>query len=196
MAFARKYEYYEVRDMLKTAEGANSPVTNQGGHSRGLHAMTAGGLDLAAQLHRVTKAPGESNSQFKNRGGTGKTGAFKTLLQQGSAACEGLNSTAGQAALAVFDDAAHAGKKIRIVLSVSGIKESGFLPGTLSPHATTVKKNDVAVQTLATSGVQLILDRGANGTSFQIQTCYPLTDPFVTNWDAKEMPANVVLASG
>ena len=145
MAFARKYEYFEVRQMLKDAEGVASPVTGQGGHSRGLHAMSPGHLDKTAQLDRVTKRVGESNNQFKNRGGTGKTGAFKTLLQQGSAACEAMNSAAGQAALAVFDDVAHAGKRLRISIQVAGVKEAGFLPGTLAPHSTTVKKGDAAV---------------------------------------------------
>ena len=161
-----------------------------------MHAMSRHGLDKAAQLHRVTKAPGESNKQFEKRGGTGKTGAFKSLLKQGSAACEGLNSPAGQDALAIFDDTAHAAKKIRGVLSVAGVKEAGFLPGTLAPHSTNVKKGDAAVQTLATAGVQLFLDRGAAGTTFQIQTCYPLADPFLTNWNAVEMPGKIALAAG
>jgi hypothetical protein len=196
MAFARKYEYFEVRDMLKRAEGVASPVTGQGGHARGLHAMSPGHLDKAAQLDRVTKRPGESNNQFKNRGGTGKTGAFKSLLQQGSAACEALNSAAGQAALAVFDDIAHAGKKLRISIQVAGIKEAGFLPGTLAPHSTTVKKGDAAVSTLATTGVMMIIDRGANSATMQIQTCYPLSDPTATSWDVVEMPAKTQVASG
>jgi len=195
MAFARKYEYYEVRQMLQNAEGTASPVTGKGGHSRGLHAMSPGHLDEAAQLDRVTKRPGESNNQFKKRGAV-KTGAFKTQLQQGSAACEALNSSAGQAALAVFDNATHAGKKLRITLQLAGVKEAGFLPGTLAPHSTTVKKGDAAVTTLATTGVMVIVDRGAHATTMQIQTCYPLSDPTTTNWEVVEMPSQAQIASG
>ena len=158
--------------------------------------MSPGHLDKTAQLDRVTKRVGESNNQFKNRGGTGKTGAFKTLLQQGSAACEALNSAAGQAALAAFDDATHAGKRLRISMQVAGVKEAGFLPGTLAPHSTTVKKGDAAVTTLATTAVMMIVDRGANATTMQIQTCYPLSDPTVTKWDVVEMPAKTQIASG
>jgi len=196
MAFARKYEYFEIRQMLKDAEGAASPVTGKGGHSRGLHAMSPGHLDKAAQLDRVTKRVGESNSQFKKRGAT-KTGAFKTLLQQGSAACEAMNSPACQAALALFDDAMHVGKKLRISIQVAGIKEAGFLPGTLAPHSTTVKKGDTAVTMVgATTGVMMIVDRGANATTIQIQTCYPLSDPTATNWQVVEMPSNTQIAAG
>lgn len=195
MPIARTYEYYEVRDMLKKAEQTNSPVTNERGHGRGLHAMSPGWLDRAHQLDRVTKRPNESNNQFKKRG-AGRTGAFMNQIQQGSAACEALNSPTGQAVLAVFDDPAHAGKRIRVVITVTGIKESGFLPGTLAPHATLVKKGDAAVQTLVTNGVLLILDRGPNGTSAHIQTCYPSSDAVASSWSAIDFATKAVLASG
>ncbi len=197
MPFARNYEYSEVRSMLQSAEGAPSPVTNQAGHSRTLHAMSVGGLNRQAQMHRVTKAVGESNNQFKARGGTGTTGAFLNKIQQGSAACEALNSPTGQAALAIFDDPAHSGKPVRITLEVAGVKEAGFLPGSVAPHATKVKKNDAAVQTVATTGVMLILDRGSNGASFQIQTCYPLNVvPCIGKWNAVDNSTKISLGFG
>ncbi|HKE93749.1 MAG TPA: hypothetical protein VKB34_05545 [Povalibacter sp.] len=182
--------------MLKDAEGRASPVTGKGGHARGLHAMSPGHLDEAAQLDRVTKRGNETKKQFKKRGGVGTTGAFKTLLQQGSAACEALNSDAGQAALAVFDNPAHAGKKLRINMEISGIKEAGFLPGTLAPHSTKVKQGDASVSTMATTGVMIVIDRGANGATLQIQTCYPLSGGTATSWKVQEMPSQTVIASG
>jgi hypothetical protein len=195
MAFARKYEYFETRQMLKDAEGVASPVTGMGAHSRSLHGMSIGHLDEASQLDRVTKRPGESNNSFKKRGAT-KTGAFKTLLQQGSAACEALNSSTGQAALALFDNMTHAGKKLRMTLQIAGVKEAGFLPGTITPHCTTVKKGDASVNTVATTGVMIIIDRGANANKMHIQTCYPLSDPMLSNWDVVEMPSKTLVGNG
>jgi hypothetical protein len=44
--------------------------------------------------------------------------------------------------------------------------------------------------------VMMIVDRGANATTMQIQTCYPLSDPTATNWKVDEMPGNTQIASG
>ena len=134
MAFARKYEYFEVRLMLQAAEGVDSPVTQQPAHSRVLHAMGGGGTGatLGNMLDRVTKRPGESGNQFKKRG-AGATGAFTTQLQQGSAACEALNSRVGQEALAWFDDIEYQGSGLRLVLTAPVTRELGFLPASGAP---------------------------------------------------------------
>nr|WP_314621577.1 hypothetical protein [uncultured Noviherbaspirillum sp.] len=195
MSFARKYEYFEIRPMMANAGKTDSPLTGQHGHAQSLHAMSPGNLGKAQQLDRVTKRAGESNNQFKRRG-AGATGAFLNQVQQGFAVCEALNSPLGQVALVVLDSAANMGKNIRIVLTVAGVKEAGFLPGTLAPHATAVAKGDTNVQTKSTSGVKLILDRSAHATSFHIQTCYPLTDPTTGSWTATEFPDQQLLASG
>jgi hypothetical protein len=198
MVMARKYEHFEVRDLLRNAEGTASPITGKGGHSRGLHAMSPQVFDKASQLDRVTKRPDESNSRFKKRGGTKTTGAFMNVIQQSSAATQALNSTYGQNSLAVFDDLAHASVPVRIVLAVVGIKEADFIPGSLAPHSTTVTQGETSVTVVgSTSGVQLILDRAAGATSFQIQTCYPLSGATVsTNWKAENYTDKTELGSG
>jgi hypothetical protein len=197
MAFARKYEYFEVRHMLQAAEGVDSPVTQQPAHSRVLHAMGGGGTGatLGNMLDRVTKRPGESGNQFKKRG-AGATGAFTTQLQQGSAACEALNSRFGQDALAWFDDVEYQGFGLRLVLTAPISRQLGFLPASGAPSAYAVKKGDAAVTKAAnTSGVKLIIDRAANGNTMHIQTCYPLNGAApVAEWDVTDMSGRTVVA--
>lgn len=201
MPFAKHYEIFEVGAMLRAAEGTNSPVTGQAGHSRGLHATSGGGTTgatMVAMLDRVTKRPNESNSQFKQRDGTGKTGAFATQVLQISAATQALNSGPGQAALAVLDDPTHAGAPLRIVMTIPIAKEYGFLASSGAPSYATVKKNDVAVTRVqASCSINMIIDRGAGGTTLQIQTCYPVDGVGIpASWSVKNFATKTVVAQG
>jgi hypothetical protein len=201
MPFARHYEYFEVRALLREAEGVASPVTGVGAHSRSLHAKaTPGGqgATAAAMLHRTHKLPGESNSQFSNRGGVPKTSAFKNLVQQAAAATEALNSAKGQAALAVLDDQAHRAKRLRLSMDIPVTREMGFLPASGAPSLTVAHKDSPTLdKTQNTSAVRLIIDRGPGGTTLHIQTCIPLGGPApAAAYSVKDMTTNSVVASG
>ncbi len=201
MPFAKQYEYFEVRELLRNAEGVASPVTGVGAHSRTLHAKaTPGGQGTteAAMLHRTHKAVGESNNQFKNRGGTATTSAFKNLIQQASAATEALNSAKGQAALAVLDDGAHSAENLRLSMDIPVTAEMGFLPASGAPSLTVANKNSAALnKTQNTSAVRLIIDRGAGGTALHIQTCIPLGGAApAASWSVKNMTTGAVVGSG
>jgi hypothetical protein len=201
MPFVKQYEYFEVRQMLRDAEGVASPVTGVGAHSRVLHAKaTPGGVGTTdtQMVDRTHKRVGESNSQFGNRGGVPKTSAFKNLLQQGSAACEALNSTAGQAALAIFDSGAHAGINLRMSLDVPITREMGFMPFSGAPSLQISTKTTAGVdKTQNTSGVRLIIDRGAGAGAMHIQTCIPLGGAApVPAWSVVSMPGSAAVANG
>ncbi len=198
MAYAKKYESYEVRAMLQEAEGAKSPVTGAPAHSRSLHAqaMHGGeGIDKTALTKRVDTT-GLSNNQKKKL--PGASSMFPNLIMQSSAAVEALNSASGQTALAEFDKAANNGKKLRMVLQVANIKEAGFLPGTMAPSVTYVQKGAApAAQSAATTGVRIIVDRDTANNKIFIQTCIPLNTPAAaTSWSVKDTVANTTLASG
>ncbi|BBO89327.1 hypothetical protein [Desulfosarcina ovata] len=202
MAYARKYETYEVRELLKGAEGVVSPVTGQDAHSRILHAKSihgGEGVTDTDMLDRVTWMGSESKNAFKKRGGKTLTSAFPNLILQGSAATQALNSTAGQNGLAVFDSPAHTGKKLRLFLKVANIKEHGFLPETTAPSVVLAKggkkKNTSNLGTGVTTGVVMIVDRGMS--EIHIQTCYPNSQvPAQTSWSVTDMATKVKLASG
>jgi hypothetical protein len=200
MPHARHYETFEVRAMLKNAEGVASPVTGIGAHSRVLHALsTPGGegVDNAGMMYRTHKQVGESNNAFKNRGGAVQTSAFANLIQQSDAACQALNSSKGYEALSVFDATQHANKYLRLVLDASGIREIGFLnlgPGRMK----TVGKNDTSVTKTQANGVRLIIDRGPSATAFHIQTCFPLSNLGASTYEVTDMGNGLkqVIASG
>jgi len=201
MPIARSYQSFEVREMLQRAEHTASPVTGVDAHSRSLHAMrTPGGVGVnqPEMMHRTHKLPTESNTGFKNRGGAVRTSTFANLLQQADAACQALNSTLGQRALAVLDMPAHAGKNLRLTLEFGPIRQAGFLPAAGAPHMHTVHKNDAAVQTpgAGATGVRLIADRAAGGTSLHVQTCFPLDALPVSSFKIRDMTANIDVASG
>jgi hypothetical protein len=200
MAFHRKYETYEVRELLRNAEGVASPVTGQGAHARSLHAKaTPGGqgVTTAGMLDRVTKRPKESNKAFKKRDGKTLTSAFPNLILQGAAATQALNSTAGQAALALFDDVNYTGAPLRIWLRVMNIKEHGFLPATCAPSVILAKKKVTTLQTSVTTGVVMIIDRGAGAQKLHIQTCYPDSNPKnTTAWSVTNKATKVDIATG
>jgi hypothetical protein len=197
MAFVRRYEDFEVRDMLKTSESSLSPVSGQQGHARGLHAMTPGGLSQGDQLNRVTKLAGETNKQFQNRGGTKTTGAFRNQLHQAAAACQALNSPAGQAALTLLDDPSHTASKLRVTLTVANITELAALSIAASTQGTSVTKGDATVSRRVATGVQVILDRDAGGDRLHIQTCYPLyQSALISAWEVSDKTNKTVIARG
>lgn len=200
MPFARPYETFEVRQLLQNAEGNASPVTGVGAHSRGLHSQsTPGGVgvDDAAMILRTHKQPGESNNQFKNRGGAVQTSAFRNLLQQADAACQALNSIIGYRALQVFDNPAHAGQNLRMTLEVTGIKEAGFMPGSAAQRMATIHKTQAAVNRPGAAGVRLIIDRAAGGGTLHIQTCFPVDSlPAGSHFEVKDMGSNTTVAVG
>lgn len=190
MAMARLYQTFEVREMLQKAEGASSPVTGVAAHSRVLHAQaTPGGVGTTPgeMMLRTHKQVGESNTQFSNRGGTTRTSAFNSLMEQADAVCQALNSTQGQSALQVFDAPAHAAKKLRATIDFGPIKQFGFLDVGAGAMKT-VHKTDADVQDPGggAAGVRVILDRGANGTTFHIQTSMPLDTLAGTKFEVKE----------
>lgn len=200
MAFARKYETYEVREMLKNAEGVNSPTTNQPAHSRTLHAKSihhGEGVTDLGMLDRVTKRVGESNKQFKKRDGKTLTSSFSNLILQGAAATQALNSTAGQNALAVLDNPTHSTKPLRIFLRLANIKEQGFLPATVAPSVIIAKKKKTTLETSVTTGVIMIIDRGVSRSVIHIQTCYPDSRvPCNTSWSVSDISSKTQIASG
>ncbi len=198
MAYSRQYESYEIREMLRNAEGVASPVTGAPAHSRGLHAKSIGGgegMTKTALAARVDIS-GLTKNQAKKL--PGASSMFPSLITQSSAAVEALNSTAGQTALAEFDNAAHSGKPLRMVLQVANIKEAGFLPGTMAPSVTYVKKGAApTAQSTATTGVRIIVDRDEPKSKIFIQTCIPLNVPApTTNWSVKNTTTNATIASG
>lgn len=199
MPMARHYQSFEVRAMLQNAEGVNSPVTGVAAHSRTLHAQaTPGGEGTTpgAMMLRTHKQVGESNSQFNNRGGTGKTSAFGNLLQQADAVCQALNSMKGQAALGVFDNPTHAAVPLRATIDFGPLKQMGFLPGSGAAPMKTITKTDALIQKPVggAAGIRLILDRGANQNSFHIQTCMPLDTMPAVKYEVKN--GNVSVANG
>ncbi|MBT9554523.1 MAG: hypothetical protein IV100_00785 [Myxococcales bacterium] len=198
MAIARRYETFEVRGMLQGAEGVASPVTGAGAHSRGLHALkTPGGTGVnhSDMMYRTHKQVGESNNQFKNRGSAAQTSAFANLIQQADAACQGLNSPTGQAALGVLDDPTYSGRKLRVTLDVNNLKEIGFL-GLGSGKMSTVSKTDMSVISTSAKGVRLIFDRDGGSTAIHIQTCFPLAILATPAYSVIDMTSKAVVANG
>jgi hypothetical protein len=198
MAYKRKYEDYEVRALLKNAEGVASPVTGAPAHSRSLHAQSlqgGDGISEAALVARVDTT-GLSNAQKKKV--PSASSMFPNLVMQSAAAVQALNSTTGQAALATFDDPANATKLLRMTLQMANIKEAGFLEATAAPTVTYVNKgNGPVAQTTATTGVRLIIDRDNGANSIFIQTCIPLNTPGAgSSWEVKDWGTKAVLASG
>lgn len=202
MPFARRYESWEVRRLLQSSEGAPSPVTTAPAHARNLHAMTAtaGRTDTFrnGMMHRTHKAPGESNNQFRARGGAVQTSAFNNLLFQAAAVMQAFNSPAGQAAFAVFDDPAHAGQSLRLTLDYSGITESGFgVDDGTAPGMQRAHRNAPALATIpGASGVRIIIDRGSTTAEPFVQTCFPLDTPGATRWSVVAMPGSTPVANG
>lgn len=201
MPMARQYQTFEVRAMLQSAEGVNSPLTGAPAHSRVLHAQaTPGGQGItpAAMMLRTHKQPGESNSQFANRGGATRTSSFGNLLQQADAVCQALNSQKGQAALQVFDRAPNIpGGGLRATIDFGPIKQIGFLSGSGAAPMKTVSKSDAAIQKPASgaAGIRVILDRHADkANGFHIQTCMPLDTLAACKYDVKN--GNVSVGSG
>jgi hypothetical protein len=200
MPYRRVYEAFEVRKLLQDAEGTASPVTNAPAHSRGLHATrTPGGTGVVKSdmYLRTHKQVGESNSQFNNRGGAVQTSAFANLIQQAEAATQALNSMKGQTGLGVLDEPAYAGIKVRLVLTIGGIKESSFIAGAVVPTMTTVHKSQAVVATLVNgaSGVKVIIDRAPGAPNIFIQTCYPLPNA-IDSYEAKNYDTNSLIAQG
>jgi hypothetical protein len=199
MPFARHYETFEVRQLMQTAEGAASPVTGVGAHSRTLHAQrTPGGVGVveADMVYRTHKGVGESNNAFKNRGGAVQTSAFANLLQQADAACQALNSNTGNRALQVFDLPLHAGKNLRMTLEVAGIREAGFMPGSGPQHMATIHKSQAAVNRPNAAGVRLIIDRAPGQANIHIQTCFPLDALGGSRFEVKDLGTNATVAVG
>lgn len=200
MPHARQYETFEVRQMLRDAEGVNSPVTGVGAHSRILHAQrTPGGVGVnhGDMMTRTHKAVGESNKQFSNRGGAVRTSAFANLLQQSDAACQALNSAKGRTALLVLDNPANVGRRLRVTLQASNILSAGFLAGSGQGRMSTVHKNDVAVTSGGAAGVQLIIDCVPGTSNLHIQTCYPLDNaPPGGSYEVKDLATNLTVSMG
>ncbi|MBM7066511.1 hypothetical protein [Actibacterium sp. 188UL27-1] len=200
MPFAKTYTTFDVRRLMQNSEGAASPVTGAAAHARVLHAEQAGpggpGTTPAQMMHRTHKRPGESNSQFKNRGGAVQTSAFKNVLQQSDAVAQALNSPRGQAVMRVFDRAATQGLPLRAMLKVGGIQEAGFLAASGAPKAKTVHKNDATVSSGTGAGVNIILDRGPNANTFVVQTCYPLTVCPASSYKVTDQASRAVIEQG
>ena len=200
MPFVRIYEQFEVRQLLQSVEGVRSPVTGKEAHSRDLHAKSvlgSGGTQDNRMLHRTHRSPGESASSYSRRGQP-ITSAFANLVQQGSATCDALNSPAGKAALAVFDDAKHVGKKLRMTLTVPVTREMGFLPGSGAPslHVST-QDSPVVDKSQNTAVIRLIIDRAPNSQRMHIQTAIPMGGPApAASWSIVEKPSNTAVASG
>lgn len=199
MPFKRQYETFEVRKFMQDAEGAASPVTGAAAHARGLHAMKSndGKFDSfqIAMLDRTHKFAGESNNQFKNRGGTPKTSAFDSLLFQSSAVTQAFNSAIGQTALGVFDDPANAARNMRMTLKFKGIGE--WAGSASAPGMRGANKNAAGIsKTPGAQGVLIIVDKGPATTWPFVQTCYPLDVLAASSFEVREMPGNALVASG
>ena len=149
-------------------------------------------------MDRTHRRIGESGRAFRRRG-AGRTSTFSNVIQQSSAACQALNSPTGQDALALLDAPGHAGKNLRVTLEVGPIREAGFLPATPASRMHTVSRTQVAVHTPVggATGVRLILDRAAHGTTIHIQTCFPLdTLLMVSKFEIRDMDRRLVIARG
>ena len=202
MPLARTYESWEVRDFMRKSEGSPSPVTGADAHARVLHGGSTDHGKMSSVTtgmhHRTHKQTGESNNQFKNRGGTARTSAFDNLIFQSAAVTQAFNSPFGQGALAVLDDPANAGKKMRLVLEFAGIGESDFMNTGSGPSMKTVHKNDTSVSSVpGAAGVKVIVDKGPATTEPFIQTCFPLnvcaaSSYTVTDWG----PPKAQIAAG
>lgn len=201
MAFAKTYESWEVRQIMKSSEGAPSPATSVGAHAQALHgaSTSTGKLSEFADkmLDRTHKRTGESNRQWKARGGNARTSAFNNLIEQAAAVTQAFNSTTGQAALGAMDNSAHAGKRLRMVMNFAGIEESDFLGTGTAPAMRSSTKNQASVAKIAgAAGVRIIVDKGPSTTAPFIQTCFPLDVCASSSWELCEMPSRTVLASG
>ena len=198
MAYARKYESYEVRALLKSAEGNASPVTKAPAHSRSLHAQSLHGGEgiTKTALEKRVDTTGLTKKAAKKV--PGASSMFPNLILQSSAAVQALNSPTGQAGLATFDDATHAGKALRMTLTCANVKEQGFLPETSAPSVTVAMKGAAPVaMSSATTGVRLIVDRDeANGQIF-IQTCIPMSAAnLASSWSVQDYATHAQVASG
>lgn len=191
MPLARKYDTFEIRTLMKSCEGKPSPLTGAAAHARGLHAApgsSMGAAPFAASMHnRTHKMIGESNNQFKNRGGTARTSAFNNLLNQSEAVTHALNSPKGQDALRAAD--AHPAAARRLFLEVSGVKEASYLSGTSAPAAQTVHKNDASVSGISGDGVRIIIDLAPNTTELFVQTCFPLSSCLASKFELSDFAA-------
>jgi len=201
MAFRHTYTTSEVRAIMQNSEGATSPVTQAPAHARVLHAKShpgpkATGTSHDLMKHRVTKGGGESNNQFKKRGGAAKTSAFRNVLQQAEAVCQALNTKAGQKVMKAFDAPSNADKDLRATLTVAGILESSFMPGAKAPGMSSIAQGDASVTKGDAGGVQIILDRGPNASSFVVQTCYPLAPGTATSYTVRIGTNGGIVAQG
>jgi hypothetical protein len=196
MPYARKYESYEVRDLLKNAEGKDSPVSNAPAHSRGQHAQSLHGGEGITKTDLVNRVATAGKTKKAAKKLPGASSMFPNLIVQSAAAVQALNSATGQAALAIFD--AHAGKKLRMTLNCSNIKEQGFLPGTKAPPVTVAVKAAAPTATSsATTGVRLIIDRDDARSQIFIQTCIPLNTPnLASSWKVEDYTTHTEIASG
>jgi hypothetical protein len=198
MAYARKYESYEVRALLQNAEGNASPVTKAPAHSRSLHAQALHGGEgiTKTALQQRVDTTGLTKKAAKKV--PGASSMFPNLIVQSSAAVQALNSPTGQAGLATFDNGGHAGKRLRLTLTCANVKEQGFLPGTRAPSVTVAVKGAAPVATTsATTGVRLIVDRDEASGQIFIQTCIPLsTAGLASSWEVKDYGTNTTIASG
>lgn len=201
MAFARKYESWEVRAIMQNSEGKASPVTGAQAHSRVYHGATTDTGKMSQfgsrMIHRTHKAAGESNSQWKSRGGSPKTSAFDNLIFQATAVAQALNSPTGQSALAVFDNPSYSTLKLRLTLVISGIEESDFMGTGRAPGMRmSDKHHSTAMSVPGAAGVRVIVDKGPATTEPFIQTCFPLDVCSGSSYEVKDMVAGTVVASG
>jgi hypothetical protein len=198
MAYARKYESYEVRALLQDAEGNASPVTKAPAHSRSLHAQSLHGGEgiTKTALEKRVDTTGLTKKAAKKV--PGASSMFPNLIVQSSAPVQALNSPTGQAGLATFDNGAHAGKRMRLTLTCANVKEQGFLPGTAAPSVTVAIKGAAPVAaTSATTGVRLIVDRDEASGQIFIQTCIPLnTAALASSWKVEDYGTHTQIASG
>ena len=195
--FARRYEYWEVRDLLQSAEGAASPLTGKGAHSQTLHAMSPGRVGEADVMDRIVKRSNESNTSFKKRAAQ-TVGAFATRLQQGSAACEALNSAEGQKALAALDALGAGSYRLSMSLPIS--REAGFLPASGAPSFNKAVKGDAALTwSVKPCNIVMIVDcvKGAGTDRLHIQTCFPDDKPGASSsWTVQDWSSKATVASG
>lgn len=192
MVCMRTYESWEVRDLLRRAEGAPSPVSSAFAHSRSLHAGSIRGGQGISRTNLQARV--NTNAQQRT---PLMSSMFPNLILQGLAATQALNSTGGQQALQVFDDAQHSNENLRMTLQVSGIVEADFVPGATAPSVIyTVRGSNPQLQTAPTTGVKLIIDRPSGGTEIFIQTCFPLHQPCQTQWSVNNFNTRTLIRSG
>lgn len=198
MPFTKRYDSFEVRSLMQTSEGTDSPVTGRAAHARSLHGGIVGvggaAATTASMMHRTHKTAGETTKSFKLRRGTPLTSSFKNVLQQSSAVTQALNSPMGQAVMRVFDRAPTL--SLRATLEVAGIIEAGFLPASGTPLAKKVRTKDTEVTTGGGNGVRVIVDRGANSQKMTIQTCFPLIDCKGSSYTVEALPGKLVIEQG